>query len=717
MTDVKLSILLDAKQKTDAAFASVRNNMQSLAGTVNVLKGALAGLAAGVGIGAVVSGINSVTSAASDMRETVSKVNTLFGGEQGAALSRWADGAAVSMGLAKQEALDAVGSMGNMFLQLGAGADEAAKVSTSMIKLSSDITSFQNVSGGATQVIESMQSAFRGEYDSLQRYIPTINAAAVEHKALAETGKSTAKELTNIEKAMATYALVMEGAGAAVGDFGRTSGDLAGQQRILDAQMKDLRANIGESLIPAYTDVISKTNAWIGANKDLVAQRVDGFVDTTTASLKRMVDVFNAIPSEITTAAGYGIVGRVVFGGWGPAKIVGGLVLINETLEHFNSNIGSIGESWRELGKITDEALAELDKRLKRAVPSTLLSSHGSTGLLQSAHGGDAANVPAVAPLKKMTLDEGLTDAFGELDAYEVRFRKTWENQRAAADKIRAEQQKLWDDLHEMEVKALSEYDDSLVQGMADTEAALKEMRQVARDNAITFELDTWFGDLDQAEDKLRETSSAMIDLSQHTAELMQDNLSSLFLDTWRGELDDFSDYFKRVFESLQKIVADALAQMATEWMANSVKSGAGGIGGFLSGLFGGAVGGAGGAPANLPEYQLPLEFHKGGVVGYSAAPVRAVPRAVFAGAPRLHDGLAYDEFPAILQRGERVIPKGAGMSGGGVTINMSPTFSINAIDTQTGGEFLRRNGAGVAAALVNEMKHSYELSRLLKAT
>ena len=31
MTDVKLSILLDAKQKTDAAFASVRNNMQSLA--------------------------------------------------------------------------------------------------------------------------------------------------------------------------------------------------------------------------------------------------------------------------------------------------------------------------------------------------------------------------------------------------------------------------------------------------------------------------------------------------------------------------------------------------------------------------------------------------------------------------------------------------------------------------------------------------------------
>jgi len=31
----------------------------------------------------------------------------------------------------------------------------------------------------------------------------------------------------------------------------------------------------------------------------------------------------------------------------------------------------------------------------------------------------------------------------------------------------------------------------------------------------------------------------------------------------------------------------------------------------------------------------------------------------VFIGAPRLHSGLASDEFPAILQKGERVIRKG----------------------------------------------------------
>jgi hypothetical protein len=34
---------------------------------------------------------------------------------------------------------------------------------------------------------------------------------------------------------------------------------------------------------------------------------------------------------------------------------------------------------------------------------------------------------------------------------------------------------------------------------------------------------------------------------------------------------------------------------------------------------------------------------------------LRPVPIGVFAGAQRLHGGLAADEFPAILQRGERV--------------------------------------------------------------
>jgi len=62
-------------------------------------------------------------------------------------------------------------------------------------------------------------------------------------------------------------------------------------------------------------------------------------------------------------------------------------------------------------------------------------------------------------------------------------------------------------------------------------------------------------------------------------------------------------------------------------------------------------MGGGGGAGFSF--------FHKGGIVGETAAPTRELPAPMLLAAPRLHSGLASDEFPAILQRGETVIPKG----------------------------------------------------------
>lgn len=57
------------------------------------------------------------------------------------------------------------------------------------------------------------------------------------------------------------------------------------------------------------------------------------------------------------------------------------------------------------------------------------------------------------------------------------------------------------------------------------------------------------------------------------------------------------------------------------------------------------------------------------------------MPASVFAGARRYHSGgLAGDEVPAILQKGERVLPRGASDAGGGITINMP--FNVNASGT-----------------------------------
>lgn len=193
-------------------------------------------------------------SSASDLNETVSKSRTIFG-DAGGAIEKWASGAADNIGQSKGAALDAAATFGNLFVQLGIGSDQAAGMSTAMVELASDFASFHNAN--PAEVIEAQTAAFRGEYDALQRFVPTINAAAVEQKALAMSGKATTAELTAQEKALATQALMMEGAGAAAGDFARTSDGLANQQRIQSAQWEDMTAKIGQGLIPIMAAAVS----------------------------------------------------------------------------------------------------------------------------------------------------------------------------------------------------------------------------------------------------------------------------------------------------------------------------------------------------------------------------------------------------------------------------------------------------------------------------
>lgn len=115
-----------------------------------------------------------------------------------------------------------------------------------------------------------------------------------------------------------------------------------------------------------------------------------------------------------------------------------------------------------------------------------------------------------------------------------------------------------------------------------------------------------------------------------------------------------------------------------------------GGTGGtsLLAGLMGGGAnqGAAGGWLTSV----FP-SFHKGGVVGVNDNnPPRAVSTDVFRGARRYHTGgiagLAPNEVPTILQKGETILPRGAGMvnpgaggAGGSGGVNVTIHTTINA--------------------------------------
>jgi hypothetical protein len=248
----------------DEGFKKAQGGLDSFAGNAAKIGGALS-LAVTT---PVVAFGTAALGMASDLNETTSKVQTLFG-EQATAVQAWSSTSAEAYGLSQQAALDSVATIGNMFMQLGAGSEQAATTGQGMVQLAADLASFHNVAGGSEEVLTALNAAFRGEYDSLQRYIPTINAAAVEQAALAATGKTTASELTALEKATAVQTLAMEGAGAAVGDFARTSDGLANTQRIVAAEMANLSAELGQVLLPIALDVAKGLSGLLAWFKDL----------------------------------------------------------------------------------------------------------------------------------------------------------------------------------------------------------------------------------------------------------------------------------------------------------------------------------------------------------------------------------------------------------------------------------------------------------------
>lgn len=220
------------------------------------LGGFFAAAFAAVGLGEVVSSVKDylgeAVSAASDLAETTNKANVIFG-QAAPAIEEWAASASTAAGLSKAAALDAAAGFGNMFSQLGFSTEETARLSTEVVQLSADLGSFNNLP--TAEVADKISAAFRGEYDSLQALIPNINAARVEKEALAATGKTTAASLTAQEKAAAVLSIVYRDGAAAVGDFAATSDGLANSQKIVTAEMENLKTEVGAALLPVMRDL------------------------------------------------------------------------------------------------------------------------------------------------------------------------------------------------------------------------------------------------------------------------------------------------------------------------------------------------------------------------------------------------------------------------------------------------------------------------------
>lgn len=174
-------------------------------------------------------------------------------------------------------------------------------------------------------------------------------------------------------------------------------------------------------------------------------------------------------------------------------------------------------------------------------------------------------------------------------------------------------------------------------------------------------------------------------------------------LKSGKSATEALTDALSRLADQLLDMALNSLFKMIFSQIFGGGTGGGGGIGGLLAGI-----------------------LHEGGTAG-SAGKTRQVSSLAFVGAPRYHTGgvagFKPGEIPAVLQRGEVVLPRGFKGNGGGdtttisnaiggITIDMGSTGLV-ASDSQKGARF----GKIVQEIIRNEMVNQSRPGGLLTQT
>lgn len=242
---------------------------------------------------------------ASGLSEAGNKISTVFGPAT-AQVEKFAAGGAKALGLNKLAALDAAATFGVYGKAAGLAGGENAKFSQQLVGLSTDLSSFYNTS--PEQAIEAVGAALRGEAEPLRAYGVLLDDATMREQAL-RMGliKTTKSALTPQQKVLAAHAVIMKQTKIAQGDFAKTSGGLANQQRILSAQWTDMKGNLGAGLLPVITKLATFANTTlIPGIKAVAGAFKSGQASGTgfTAFMTGLGAVAKAVGGFITTVFG-----------------------------------------------------------------------------------------------------------------------------------------------------------------------------------------------------------------------------------------------------------------------------------------------------------------------------------------------------------------------------------------------------------------------------
>jgi hypothetical protein len=203
---------------------------------------------------------------ASDMEESTNKVDVAFG-ESSKHVKDFAKTTLESFGIAESSALDMAALFGDFSTSMGLSQEDAAALSTQLVGLAGDLSSFKNVN--IEEVTTALSGVFTQETESLKRLGVVMTEANLQQFALSQGITKNIKDFSQAEKVLLRYQFVMNATANAHGDFERTGGGAANQTRAFLQGLKELGAELGQILLPFFTKAVTFANKLIKEFKGL----------------------------------------------------------------------------------------------------------------------------------------------------------------------------------------------------------------------------------------------------------------------------------------------------------------------------------------------------------------------------------------------------------------------------------------------------------------
>jgi len=285
-----------------------------------------------LGGAAVFAGLKAMTDMASAANETENVLRELFGQPGVDQIKEWSDATSVTLNRSKYQLRESAGTFGALLTPVTKDTDAVRQMSEQLAVLGIDLASFYNTTD--EEAMLALRSALIGQSEPLLKYAINVQDATLKEYARTHGIHKSIEKMTQAEKTLLRFKVILEQSTKATGDATRTAGEYANVLRGLEARVKELATELGKRLLPALKAFYKWTTDMLG-------------------SLARLTDTSNLFQGSL---AALGIVILQTFGGKLWALTMFGLklglisALIDDIISFAQGNTSLIGRFLNALG-------------------------------------------------------------------------------------------------------------------------------------------------------------------------------------------------------------------------------------------------------------------------------------------------------------------------------------------------------------------------------